>query len=105
MVKLAYLFVLSSLIIWLAGSGCIGNDTSKVKEPGTGSNHSEVRSNGTPSSAPSGAPSSAQAEDLEVGLSQAELKDLDSDMADLQDLLENSSVGKDRVIENANGKK
>ena len=34
MVKLAHLLVLSSLIIWLAVSGCIGNDTSKVKEAG-----------------------------------------------------------------------
>jgi hypothetical protein len=93
MVKLAHLLVLSSLIILLAVSGCIGNDTSKVKEAGTGSNYTGVRNNSEPHSSPT--------EDLEVGLSQAELKELDSDMEDLQDVLENSSIGEDIVIENA----
>ena len=92
MVKLAHLLVLSCLIIWLAGSGCIGNDTSKVKEVG-GSNYTGVRNYG------------ASAEDLDVGLNQSELKELDSDMADLQSLLENSSVGEDIVIENAETEK
>jgi hypothetical protein len=97
MVKLAHLLVLSSLIIWLAVSGCIGNDTSKVKEAGTSSNYTEVRNSSVPNDSSSG----ASAEDLEVGLSQTELKELDSDMSDLQNLLENSSSSEEIVIENA----
>ena len=34
MVKFRYLFVLSVLFFWLAGSGCVGNDTSNAKEAG-----------------------------------------------------------------------
>jgi hypothetical protein len=93
MVKLAHLLVLSSLIIWLAVSGCIGNDTSKVKKAGVDSNYTVVRNSDVSNGSPAG--------DLEVGLTQTELKELDSDMADLQDLLENSSIGEDIVVENA----
>ena len=32
MVKFAHLLVLSALIVWLAGSGCVGNDASEVEE-------------------------------------------------------------------------
>jgi hypothetical protein len=95
-VKLAHLLVLLCLIIFLALSGCIGNDTSKEKEAGKGSNYTEGISN-----ASNGSLSGAPVEDLEVGLTQAELKELDSDMSDLEGLLENSSVGEDIVIENA----
>jgi hypothetical protein len=100
MVKLVHLLVLSCIIILLALSGCIGNDASKVKEAGKSSNYTEGSSdafNGSSSSSSSGAPE----KDLEVGLTQAELKELDSDMSDLEGLLENSSVGEDIVIENA----
>ena len=41
----------------------------------------------------------APAEDLEIGLTQAEIKELDSDMADLENLLENSSPGEEIIIE------
>ena len=47
MVKFAHLLVLSALIVWLAGSGCIGNDTSKVKEAGIDSNDAEAGNGGT----------------------------------------------------------
>jgi hypothetical protein len=89
MVKLAHLLVLSYLVIWLAVSGCIGNDTSKVKDAGNGSNYTGARN------------SVASDEDLGVGLSQSDLKELDSDMSDLQSLLGNSSVGEDITVENA----
>jgi hypothetical protein len=101
MVKSAHLLVLSSLIIWLAVSGCIGNDTSNIKEAGNGSNYTEVRSSDAPNGSLNGSLNGAPAEDMDVGLTQAELKELDSDMADLQDLLENSSIGEDIVVENA----
>lgn len=95
MVKLAHLLVLSCLIIFLTFSGCVDNDASKVKEE-KGSNftgESNALSNNLPGSAPE--------DDLEVGLTQSDLKELDSDMSDLQGLLENSNVGEDIVIENA----
>jgi hypothetical protein len=88
MVKLAHLLVLLCLIIWLSASGCIGNDTSKVKEAGNSSNNTVARNSGTLNG------------DLEVGLTQSDLKELDSDMSDLQSLLENSSVGEDITVEN-----
>ena len=47
MVKFAHLLVLSALIVWLAGSGCIGNDTSKVKESGVNPNVTEAAEWGT----------------------------------------------------------
>lgn len=95
MAKLAHLLVLSCLIIFLAFSGCIGNDASKVKEEKSSNNTGE-------SSALSiSSPSIASEDDLEVGLTQSDLKELDSDMSDLQGLLENSSIGEDIVIENA----
>ena len=86
MVKFAHLLVISVLIVWLAGSGCIGNDTSKVKEAGKVSNDAEVGNN-------------VPAEDLEVGLTQAELNEVNCDMAGLENLLEDSSPGEEIVIE------
>jgi hypothetical protein len=91
MIKLTHLFVLSVLIFWITGSGCIGDNTPEEKEAIKGSNISPKGENTTNLSSPS--------VDLEMGLSQAELKELDSDMADLEDLLDNSSLGEDLVIE------
>ena len=88
MVKLAHLLMLSTLIVWIAGSGCIGNDKSKVEDKALSPKGTE-KGNGT------------SAENLDVDLSQAELKELDSDMSDLQNLLENSSSSEEIVIENA----
>jgi hypothetical protein len=79
MVKFAHLLVLSALIIWLAGSGCVGNSTSEVEKSGVDQNAIEA-GNGVPS------------EDLEMGLTQAEIQQLDSDMAELEGLLESASV-------------
>lgn len=87
MVKFAHLLVLSALIVWLAGSGCIGgNDASEVKESGVDPNVAET-GNGVPS------------EDLGIGLTQAEIQELDSDMEDLEVLLENASPEEEIVIE------
>jgi hypothetical protein len=63
MVKFAHLLVLSALIIWLAGSGCVGNGTSEVKNSGVDQNAVEA-GNGAP------------VEDLEIGLTQAEIQKL-----------------------------
>ncbi len=77
MVKFAHLLVLLTLIFWLAGAGCVGNGASKIEKSGIDPNIEA--SNGAP------------AEDLEMGLMQAEIQELDSDMADLQGLLEDAS--------------
>lgn len=83
MVKLAYLLVLSALIIWLAGSGCVGNN--EEEEAGI-----------TPDVAEAGNGISA---DSEMGLTQAEIQQLDSDMAELENLLKNASLEEEIVIE------
>ncbi|KKG10716.1 hypothetical protein EO95_00050 [Methanosarcina sp. 1.H.T.1A.1] len=83
MVKFAHLLVLSALIVWLAGSGCVGNDATVVEE--TAPNVAEA-GNGI-------------SEDSEMGLSQAEIQELDSDMAELENLLENASLEEEIVIE------
>jgi hypothetical protein len=84
MVKFTHLLVLSALVFWLAGSGCVGNDTSKVEEPGVNPNFSEA-GNG------------AAAENLEIGLTQAEIKEVDTDLKDLDNLLQNASLEEDIV--------
>ncbi|RXA17801.1 hypothetical protein EQO05_11630 [Methanosarcina sp. MSH10X1] len=86
MVKFTHLLVLSVLIIWLAGSGCVGNGTSEVEKSGVDPNTDE-------------AGNMAQAESLEMGLTQAEIQALDSDMAELEDLLENACPEEEIVIE------
>lgn len=84
MVKLAHLLVLSALIVWLAGSGCVGNDAN-VEEAGTAPNVAEAE-NGVSDNSGS-------------GLTQAEIQELDNDMDDLEELLQNASVEEEIVIE------
>jgi ABC-type phosphate/phosphonate transport system substrate-binding protein len=86
MVKFTHLLVLSALVFWLAGSGCVGNDTSKVEEPGVNPNFSEA-GNG------------AAAENLEIGLTPTEIKELGADMEDLDKLLADASLDEDITIE------
>ncbi|AKB12713.1 hypothetical protein SAMN02910340_00707 [Methanosarcina thermophila] len=86
MVKFTHLLVLSALIIWLAGSGCLGNDTSEME-----------KSEADPNAAEAG--NGISAEDLEIELTQAEIQSLDSDMAELEGLLENASPEEEIVIE------
>lgn len=86
MVKFAHLLVLSALIVWLAGSGCVENSVSEVKESKANPDVAEMQ-NGEP------------AEDLEIGPTQAEIKDIDSEIKDLEDLLANASPEEEIVIE------
>lgn len=86
MAKFAHVLVLSALIIWLAGSGCIGNETSKSEGSGSDQNVGETLDG-------------VAAENLEIGLTQAEIKDLDSDMKNLDYLLQNASLEEDIVID------
>jgi len=83
MVKFVHLLVLSALIVWLAGSGCVGNNTSEIEKSGVNSNAVEA-GNGAP------------ANDMEMELSQADMQEadmqeLDTDMAELENLLEDAS--------------
>lgn len=86
MVKFTHLLVISVLIVWIAGSGCIGNDTSKVKDAGKDSSDADVGN-------------SLPAEDLGVGLTQAELNEVNCNMAGLENLLEDSSPGEEIVVQ------
>jgi hypothetical protein len=83
MVKLAHLLVLSALIVWLAGSGCIGNNSSDVKEAGIAHNVDEAE-NGV-------------LDNSELTL--AEVQELNNDMADLESLLDSSSTDEDIELE------
>jgi len=81
MAKLAHLLVLTALIVWLAGSGCIGNNDKEE----AGIAPSEEVENG--------------ASDNSDGLTQAEVKELDEDMTDLENLLANASVEEEILLE------
>lgn len=86
MVKFVHLLVLSTLIIWLAGSGCVGNSTSEIEKSGVNSNAVEA-GNG------------AQTTDMEMELTQADIQEVDNDMADLEDLLKEASPEEEIEIE------
>ncbi|WP_440945001.1 hypothetical protein ACSAZL_12640 [Methanosarcina sp. T3] len=80
MVKFAHLLVMSILIVWIAGSGCVGNDSSDA-EDGVTQNVAEA----------------GNADDS--GLTPADIQELDTDMAALQDLLENASLEEEIELE------
>lgn len=86
MVKFVHLLVLSALIIWLAGSGCVGNSTSEVEKSGVNSNIVGA-GNGVPTT------------DMDMGLTQADIQEVDSDMAELEDLLTEASPEEEIEIE------
>ncbi|AKB82598.1 hypothetical protein MSBR3_2020 [Methanosarcina barkeri 3] len=86
MVKFAHLLVLSALIVWLAGSGCVEDSASEVKESKADPDVAEMK-NGEPD------------ENLEAGLTEAEIQEFDSEMKDLEHLLENASPEEEIVIE------
>lgn len=79
MVKLAHLLVLTALVIWLSGSGCIGNNdkeeagTAQGAEAGNGANSE--------------------------GLTQADIQELDNDMTELENLLTNASTDEEILLE------
>ncbi|HII02231.1 TPA: hypothetical protein HA351_11475 [Methanosarcinaceae archaeon] len=85
MVKFAHLLILSALMVWIVGSGCVGNDAAEVEE-------SEINSD-----AAKAGEEVQDARDLE--LNEAEILELDADMAELEALLENASLEEDIVIE------
>lgn len=81
MVKFAHLLVLSVLIIWIAGSGCVGNESSDVEDGGVTQNVAEAENADN------------------SGLTSAEIQELDTDMAELESLLSNASLGEEIELE------
>ncbi|AKB29492.1 hypothetical protein MSSAC_3092 [Methanosarcina siciliae C2J] len=81
MVKFAHLLVLSVLIIWIAGSGCVGNDSSDVEDGGVTQNVAEAENADDP------------------GLTPAEIQEIDTDMAELESLLSNASLQEEIELE------
>jgi len=86
MVKFAHLLVLSALIVWIAGAGCVGNGTSEVEKSGVNQKAVEA-GNGV------------LAKDLEMGLTQDEIQKLDPDTAGLEKMLDNASPEEEIVVE------
>jgi len=80
MVKFTYVLVLSILIVWLAGSGCVGNDASEVEAPNSDAGNGTLN-------------------DSEMELTQADIQELDSDMVKLESLLDNASPEEEILIE------
>ncbi|MGB9928683.1 MAG: hypothetical protein ACPK85_09800 [Methanosarcina sp.] len=84
--KYAHLLILSATIVCLAGSGCIENDdTSEVQDSEISPNIAEAQTG-------------VLIQDLDIGLTQAEINELDSDMAELNLLLEDADASEDVVL-------
>lgn len=85
MVKFTHLLILSALMVWLMGSGCVGNDAPDAEESEIDSNAAELMEE------------DQYTEELE--LNEAEIQALEADMAELEALLENVSLEENIVIE------
>jgi hypothetical protein len=83
MVKFTYVLVLSILVFWLAGSGCVGNDTSKAGEAGLAPN----------------IPGEEENASAEQELTESEIQEFEQNITDLENLLENSSLEDEIIIE------
>ncbi|HIH74715.1 MAG TPA: hypothetical protein HA306_05785 [Methanosarcina sp.] len=83
MAKFAHLLILSVLIIWLAGSGCVGNNASDAEEAGI-----------APDTTAEGASGMS-----EIELTHAEILELNSDITALENLLEDASLEEELVEE------
>ncbi|AKB18751.1 MULTISPECIES: hypothetical protein [unclassified Methanosarcina] len=83
MVKFAHLLVLSFLIIWIAGSGCVGNDSSDVKNEEVTQNFAEA----------------GNTDNSDMALTPANIQKLDTDMAELDSMLANASLEEEIEIE------
>lgn len=83
MVRFIHLFILSVLIIWLSGAGCIGNDTSE-----TGIDSKAIET---------GEDAGNTLE--EPGLTEAEIQAFEVDISELENMLENANLSEEIVIE------
>lgn len=80
MVKFTHIFVMSVLIFGLAVSGCVGNNNDE-KENGPAPNASVNNTS------------------VNQGLTEAEVQEFDENVTDLKNLLENSSIEEEIVVE------
>ncbi|WP_048065463.1 hypothetical protein [Methanosarcina acetivorans] len=83
MVKFRYLFVLSILFFWLAGSGCVGNDTSDTEGAGIVPGISEAEENTS----------------AEQVITEEEIQELEENISELEDLLSNSTIEEEIIVE------
>ncbi|QCR17014.1 hypothetical protein [Methanosarcina mazei] len=90
MAKLTHLLLLLALIVWLAGSGCVGNSESDMDDE---------RIN------PDAGAENGISDYSEIELTQAEIQEIDNDMIELQQLLENASIEDEIVLEEPPGVK
>ena len=79
MVRFVHLFILSILIVWVSGTGCVG-----TSETGIGSNETGEDAGNTLE---------------EPGLTEAEIQGFEADISGLENLLENTSLKEEIVIE------
>ena len=79
MVRFAHLFILSILIVWVSGAGCVG-----TSEKGIDSNETEENAGNTLE---------------ETGLTEAEIQGFEADISELDNILENASLKEEIVIE------
>ena len=92
MIKFSHLLVLSALMVWLIGSGCVDNEASEIEEitPETqmkdmGEETEDIFSEALI--------------DSEYALEDPELLELESDMVELEALLEDMRLEEEIVIE------
>jgi hypothetical protein len=83
MVKFTHMFVTLILIFWLAGSGCVENDTSEVEEAGIVPGIPGIEGN-----------TSAGQE-----LTETDIQEFEENITELEDLLKNSSLEEEIVVE------
>lgn len=83
MIKFRYLFVLSILFLWLAGSGCVGNDTPNTEEAGIVPGISGVEENTS----------------AEQVITEEEIQEFEKNISELEDLLSNSTIEEEIIVE------
>lgn len=93
MIKFSHLLVLSALMVWLIGSGCVENEASEIEEI-TPETHMKDVGEETDDIF------SETLTDSEYALQDPELLELESDMIELEALLEDMSLEEEIIIEN-----
>ncbi len=86
MFKLTHLLILSALMVWIVGSGCVGNDASEIEESEPDSKAADAGEEAGDSSG-------------KLEINETEIQELEAEVAELEALLENASLEDDIVIE------
>jgi hypothetical protein len=86
MVRFVHLLILSVLIIWLSIAGCVGNDASKTED-------SEIHSKANETEKDAGDALK------EPRVTKADIEGLEADTSEIDNMLENSSLQEEIVIE------